>query len=138
MQKKSQLVENQQEKISYTAQVFAELLRFTGKNARQFALETGISEEQISKLLKGKRNSVTGKVADKVLEHYPEISRAWLLSGEGDMLNNVSVSGDGNIANGNGNTAHVGVSASDIVKQLDVKDEQIDRLLAIIERMQGA
>ena len=119
-------------------------MRFAGKNARQFALETGISEEQISKLLKGRRNSVTGKVADRVLEHYPQVSRSWLLSGEGAMLvGNI----DGSIASGNNGSVGdvtIGVDGSRLLDQLDRKDEQIrtateqvNRLLAIIERMQG-
>ncbi len=146
MQEKSYIIDNQSEKISFTAQVFADLLRFSGKNARQFALETGISEEQLSKFLKGKRKSVTDKVAERVLEHYPQISRVWLLTGEGDMLKSVRVEGCGNATvNGDHSTATIGVDGSRLLDQLDRKDEQIrnateqvNRLLAIIERMQGA
>lgn len=145
MQEKSQLIENQSEKISYTADVFSKLLRFAGKNARQFALETGLSETQLSKFLKGGFQSVSGKVADKILEHYPQVSRSWLLSGEGDMLKSVRVEGSGNATvNGDHSTATIGVDGSRLLDQLDRKDEQIrnsteqvNRLLAIIERMQG-
>ena len=52
---------------------------------------------------------MTGKVADKVLEHYPEISRAWLLSGEGDMIANIGGNNSGVVQSTAGGDIIVGV-----------------------------
>lgn len=119
-------------------------MRKYGISNREFASKVGISLSALSRYLNDEYKTVSHRLADKIVESYPDISRVWLLTGDGEMLKSVNIEGSGNIANGNGNTAHVGVSASDLVKQLEVKDEQIrkgnsqiDRLLAIIERMQG-
>ena len=84
-------------------------------------------------------------MVDAIIKEYPELSRVWLLTGEGDMLKSVRVEGSGNATvNGDHSTATIGVDGSRLLDQLDRKDEQIrtateqvNRLLAIIERMQG-
>ena len=89
--------------------------------------------------------SVEKKMVDAITKEYPELSRVWLLTGEGDMLKSVKVEGSGNATvNGDHSTATIGVDGSRLLDQLDRKDEQIrnsteqvNRLLAIIERMQG-
>lgn len=73
-----------------------------------------------------------------ILETFPEVSLVWLLTGNGNMLKSVRVEGSGNATvNGDHSTATIGVDGSRLLDQLDRKDEQVNRLLAIIERMQG-
>lgn len=82
---------------------------------------------------------------DTILQAFPEVSRAWLYFGEGDMLKAEVV----NTANGNTNssivqgktvtTAPEGLETliSTNAKQADTiarQSAQIDRLLAIIEQ----
>ena len=120
-------------------------MRKYGISNREFAAKVGISLSALSRYLNDEYKTISHRLAEKIVESYPDVSKVWLLTGDGNMLRSVSIEGNGNIANGNGNTAHVGIQPNDLLKQLEVKDEQIrkgnsqiDRLLAIIERMQGA
>jgi hypothetical protein len=72
-----------------------------------------------------------------ILEHYPEIDRIWLVSGGGDMLKQVgninknTINGTNIIDSGN---QVIYAPATDLIDLLRKKDEQIEKLLAIIEK----
>jgi transcriptional regulator with XRE-family HTH domain len=144
MTKKMQVADNQSEKINIAGKIFAEIMQKYHINARNLALKLGVTPTQMSRYCNGATPRLSNSVIEKVLDNYPELSRVWLLTGEGAMLK-----GDGNtIGNGSNNkhsTVSVGLDGSRLLDQLDRKDEQIknateqvNRLLAIIERMQGA
>lgn len=64
------------------------LLEYSGLSASAFGKEIGVKTKQaIYELLKGNTKSVSPSMASKIVSRYPEISQAWLLTGEGDMLN---------------------------------------------------
>lgn len=66
----------------------AKLLEYSGLSASAFGKEIGVKTKQaIYELLKGNTKSVSPSMASKIVSRYPEISQAWLLTGEGDMLN---------------------------------------------------
>lgn len=66
----------------------AKLLEYSGLSASAFGKEIGVKTKQaIYELLKGNTKSVSPSMACKIVGRYPEISQAWLLTGEGDMLN---------------------------------------------------
>lgn len=92
--------------------------------------------------LKSLKDSPSADRTAIILEKYPELNRVWLLAGEGFMLNSGNhVEGDANVI-GNDNTVH---TDGNICKALDAlgtqqeitkkSQEQIDRLLAIIEKL---
>ena len=146
MQEKSQLIVNQSEKIAPCAKIVDKILEKYQISGRKFAEKVGMTASQISDYRKGKLKRISPDIADRIIKEYPELSRVWLLTGEGAMLKSVRVEGSGNATvNGDHSTATIGVDGSRLLDQLDRKDEQIrnateqvNRLLAIIERMQGA
>lgn len=93
--------------------------------------------------LKQMKNEPRLSNIEKILETFPELNREWLLTGNGEMLNN-TVIGDGNIKGDNNNWTNVNtdsalIGAIDALREqqkLTAKSqEQIDRLLGIIEKM---
>ena len=81
-----------------------------------------------------KENPSAAKIED-ILRNYPELNRVWLLSGEGEMLR-----GDGGAESTRREvetTATAGESCSEITTRflnlLEKKDEQMDRLLTLLE-----
>ena len=140
-----QVLENQTEKITSTAQILSQTIKYSGLTGQKFAQKIGVSQSVVSGYLKNRYQNLSPKMVDAIIKEYPELSRVWLLTGEGDMLKSVRVEGSGNATvNGDHSTATIGVDGSRLLDQLDRKDEQIrtateqvNRLLAIIERMQG-
>lgn len=123
----------------------------------KFEKSCGISNGYINNL----RSSPTVKVVQKIIGAYPELSQSWLITGEGEMLKSSisqTVNGDHNTQVA-GNANHVNNSSTldkaideisqqrqlveksheltaNAQRQTDKAQEQIDRLLAIIEKMQ--
>lgn len=80
-------------------------------------------------------------MADKILSYLPDVNRVWLLTGEGNMLKPEVVQNNQNGDNINGHSVTVNKTENDyleIIKrqteQLSKSQEQIDRLLSIIEK----
>lgn len=74
-----------------------------------------------------------------ILRVYPNLDLYWLLTGKASFDNqrvNQQVTGDGNTqVAGNGNQIGIASEAISVLKnQLNVKDEQIDRLLNLLEK----
>lgn len=70
-----------------TQEVMQKLLEYSGLNAQQFATAAGIRTKQsVYDLQKGRTRSFSPDMASKVVAAFPEISKAWLMTGEGDML----------------------------------------------------
>ena len=87
--------------------------------------------------LKSLRECPSKSKLDDIFAEFPQLSRVWLLAGEGPMLNDGStvVQGDGNTTIGD--NSHVNTDAA-ILKAMEVaakSQEHIDRLLAIIEKL---
>ena len=79
---------------------FIDLLNYLGLNAHSFAHKLGLSNPQsIYSYTYGKNKKVSLKMAERVSAVFPFISKLWLLTGEGSMLEN----GDYRITNQNGN-----------------------------------
>lgn len=67
------------------------LLNHLGSNPNRFAKEIGLTRgDSIYQILEG-RNGISGKMSERILNRYPQISRTWLLAGEGEMLLNDSI-----------------------------------------------
>ena len=68
--------------IANNINVFIKSIRLT---ANAFAKNIGIDQANMSKMLRGKQK-ISDKTVDKICAAYPELSRNWLLTGEGEML----------------------------------------------------
>ena len=60
-------------------------IKFRGLNDNKVTLESGISVGTLGKSRKEGKD-ITSKTAEMILDAYPEINRAWLLTGDGEML----------------------------------------------------
>lgn len=111
---------------------------------QMFELKTGISNGAVAKMGDNTRRSTLDKISNK----FPDLNKAWLLTGEGEMLNDTSSTS--NVANsdrhgtsvaGNGNNVNATSALEKALESLmeqqriTVKaQEQIDRLLALLEK----
>lgn len=78
-----------------------ELLKYLGMSARAFALALGLKNPQIFYDIKAEKCGISKELATKIQERFLNISAAWLLTGEGNMLkesatNVGEISGSGN------------------------------------------
>ena len=88
--------------------------------------------------LKGAGNP---KKMDMILRTYPSMSRNWLLFGEGSMLNPDIEDSPAQPADSAARPTTLDKALDEIAAQrrmMEKSQEQIDRLLSIIERMNGA
>jgi hypothetical protein len=108
-----------------------------GQNA--FEKKVGISNGYINNV----KNSIGSDIINKISSAYPELNTEWLVGGNGEMIKTVvnqnNVEGD----NIHGHTVTVNKSQTDkFLDLLKTKDEQIcksqeqiDRLIGIIEKL---
>lgn len=123
---------------------FIEIKKITKES---FFNATGIARSNFSG--PNAKSELGGDKIAKILNNYPEINPAWLILGDGEMLNtgtiSQTVSGNKNNVAGMG-SVNTGVPASlhekalnEIAEQRKLAERsqtQIDRLLDIIENMQ--
>lgn len=58
----------------------------TGMSINRFAKHIGLPVgENLYRIQRG-QNRMSRDVANRIVEHFPEISKGWLLCGEGEML----------------------------------------------------
>lgn len=72
------------------SEVIEKLLNETGIKAATFAKNIGVTPTQIYDLQSGKIKKISEPIADKIMKAYPEFSKVWLLTGEGEMLSDKS------------------------------------------------
>ena len=130
------------------------ILIYLNINAKAFSERLGYDRPQIMyDIQKGKTKRISEELANKIVSVFPEISKSWLLADEGEMIkpsisqnatgnNNMQVAGDGNNVNVTTKSLLDELVAQRKMtelaqSQVSKSQEQIDRLLAIIERMQG-
>jgi hypothetical protein len=116
-----------------------EFLVYLGIGQNKFEENVGLSRGFVNKLT----GNLTLKTLDKILAKYPELNEDWLKTGEGKMLrpivNQNNVEGD----NIQGHNFTVNKSQVDkLIDMLSAKDEQIsksqeqiDRLIGVIEKI---
>lgn len=104
------------------------------RNQQDFTERIDSDRTTVSLVLNGKI-----KIPDilfvKVTEAFPELSRNWLISGKGEMLipsinqenkNGPNVIGDNNFSDS---------TNKELLEMLKKKDEQMDRLITLLEQM---
>ena len=117
------------------------------KTISQIARIIGKPATNLYDIQKGKISGISEKLAELIIEKFPHYNKIWLLTGEGEMLKAKSSdepSDDlhiiGNIIQ-TGNLATLDKAISEISEQrkmLVKSQEQIDRLIAVIEKMADA
>lgn len=117
-------------------------IKYLGIGQRKFEIKCGLANGYINNI----RQSITPEKLQKISLHNPELNTGWLMTGEGEMLK-TSVT----IENGDGSTQVIGdcnhVSTPSTIdkaleeiaaqrKLVEKSQEQIDRLIGVIEKMQ--
>nr|DAQ72730.1 MAG TPA: peptidase [Caudoviricetes sp.] len=68
-------------------EILEKLLSHTGLSVNSLATEIGLSRAQaLYDIQNEKTKSITPSMADRIIQRFSDISRVWLLTGEGDML----------------------------------------------------
>lgn len=121
-----------------------EFISSKGINISDFERLCGLSNGYVHKI----KNSVGKRGLTDIQRVFPELNTDWLLTGEGEMLNpsiSQSVTGSHNTAvAGNGNQVNTSTLIEELAAQrrltekvqmqLDKSQEQIDRLLTLLEK----
>lgn len=69
------------------SEILSKLLVYSGLNAKKFSEKIGFNRPQaIYDIQKGKTKNISIALADKIISVFPELDKAWLLTGEGDMV----------------------------------------------------
>jgi transcriptional regulator with XRE-family HTH domain len=124
-----------------------ELMKYLNLNKNSFSEEIGMSSNvTIGRIINEKRTP-NPSTLQKIINRFPQVNYDWLLTGEGEMLKNNQQIGDishstvvGANVNGNGNK----ITHNDFADMIELqkgyqdllkrKDEQIDRLIGLIEK----
>lgn len=125
-------------------------ISYLGIGQSKFEQEVGLSNAYVNNI----RVSIQPKTLEKIVRRYPELSRAWLLTGDGDMLrpSDVDATSQAQSAtenadqrqqgNGNSNTQNVSgdpknlTEALKIINDLSKKNQEMtERLFVIVERL---
>lgn len=140
------------EKMDRLAKLF-EWLRYKKivSTKKEFAEKIGVDKTNLSSAFSGVEKYLTDSLFNKIADNFPEFDRNWLLTGEGGMLKptvSQSAVGDNNTqVAGNGNNVHVAATAlmeelsaqrkltEKAQEQVTKAQEQIDRLISIIEKI---
>lgn len=124
-----------------------EMLAYLNINAKAFSEKLGYERPQIIyDIQKGKTKRISEDLAIKITSVFPIIRKSWLLADEGEMVyapinqeingdHNTQVAGNNNQIN---NPATLDKAIDEIAAQRKIVEkfqEQIDRLLSIIENM---
>lgn len=111
-----------------------EFFRKRGLTQQNIADRFGVSQSYVASLLNG-TNPIGKKTAKKWADEFG-LSETWLLTGIGEPINSSVIQNNENGDNYNGAGMTVNKSDAEYLALLKKKDEQIDRLLTIIENMQ--
>ena len=106
-------------------------IKSQGISRSEFERNRSLSNGYINNI----RESMGVDQVENVLRAYPQLNRVWLLSGEGDMLNpSQGITQHQHGGSNNSQTVTLGQSdVSKFIELLQKKDEQIDRLLTLLE-----
>lgn len=100
-----------------------------------FAEKLGIAKQTASNLIGGQK-SIGKKTIEKVLEAFPNISKKWLILGEGDMYtNNNSFVQQSNVGDHNSNSGNITNVDERLLKMLEDSQKERLKLLTIIENL---
>lgn len=103
-----------------------------GLTQKNIADALGVSEPCVNALINGRREF--GKRTALEWQKQFGLSAAWLMTGEGDMLRTPISAEEGSVqVMGNASNVNAGKTIDSLVELLKRKDEQIDRLIRLLE-----
>lgn len=123
--------------------IMGQILSYTGLNSANFCSKIGVNPTTIHDMKIGKTKRISVNLAEKIIFQYPNISRSWLLTGEGNMLVpegkyviNTSEQHGNNYQGDNVTPAPPELFSilSSQQETIRKQTDQIDRLIAIIEQ----
>lgn len=77
------------------SEIINNLLKYSRLNASAFSKTIGLERPQaIYDIQKGKTETISVKMADKIISVFPEVRKSWLLTGEGEMLKETPTDAD--------------------------------------------
>ena len=114
-------------------QRFAIYMSKKGLNDNQVTRDCNLSVGLIGQARTGK-SDLGSKTIDKILRVYQDLNKVWLLTGEGEMLNTSSVPPSAKLSSETSCVSESAICAK-FIALLEKKDEQIDRLLSLLEKL---
>lgn len=110
---------------------FDTYMQYRNLNDNKVTVDCGLSVGLIAKARRGK-SDLGKKAIEKILSFYQDINRIWLITGEGEMLNQ---EGENNMyPTQNSNVIEKFIDEISAQRRVTEKaQEQIDRLIKIIE-----
>ena len=121
------------------------ILKHYKLNAKALSELLGYGRPQIIyDIQKGKTKRISNDVAVKITSVFPEVRKSWLLADDGDMLTDSSSTNRNNEATQFDNevrTPTLDTAINEISKQrklVEHSQQQIDRLITIIEKLSGS
>ena len=110
----------------------ANFFKNKGLSQTDVANMLGTTPQYISALFSGRKN--VGKKQAVKFEELFGLSALWLLTGKGDMLSTPVHAEEGSVqVMGNASNVNAGKTIDSLVELLKRKDEQIDRLIRLLE-----
>lgn len=110
----------------------ANFFKDKGLSQTDVANMLGTTPQYISALFSGRKN--VGKKQAVKFEELFGLSALWLLTGKGDMLSTPIHAEKGSVqVMGNASNVNAGKTIDSLVELLKRKDEQIDRLIRLLE-----
>lgn len=110
----------------------ANFFKDKGLSQTDVAKMLGTTPQYISALFSGRKN--VGKKQAVKFEELFGLSALWLLTGKGDMLSTPIHAEEGSVqVIGNASNVNAGKTIDSLVELLKRKDEQIDRLIRLLE-----
>ena len=81
-------------------EVIIKLLDYSKLNVKQFSEKLGMQRAQaIYDIVSGKTKRISEKLANQIISEFPELTKVWLLTGEGELLKHSSaVSSDHSVS----------------------------------------
>lgn len=62
------------------------VIKHSGMSINKFAKHIGLPAAENLYRIKRGQNGISRIVAERIVEHFPYVSKGWLLSGEGEMF----------------------------------------------------
>ncbi len=102
---------------------FQEIIKAYGLNANSFAKKLGISQSTIRNVL-GKQSKPGYDLLNNVVRTFPALSCEWLLTGEGEMMNN-------NNYRVNEPVAPYGKTFAEVLQEKDLQIEELREMIRL-------
>lgn len=114
---------------------FNEVLRYTKTNVKTLSERLGYARPQgLYDVAAGRTKNISQDLARKIVTAFPEISQAWLLSGEGEMLKEPP--GEENVA-GVTIPQELVRMFTNMTESARIQEENIAKLAEMVNRLTG-